>query len=244
MGDDDKGLSLRQLSLLYRAPIISQLVDIGSKRNQLEHVKFRRFVSNLQCLELKGTQLHRTSINAFYEKQYVALSYTWDPSEHEDNETGQYPVKNWDDNCFQHSKVRKCVLDRVLSYMHYANIHLVWIDAHCIRQENCTGHFHCAQKRDALHAMDLVYQLSEHPVALLGRPLRTESELHLLARLLYGSKFRLSTASEIRQAKEALCLLCEITRDRWWERAWTFQENYRGGRRMRLLFHHDPSLEL
>ncbi|KAM0251440.1 hypothetical protein ACHAQJ_008191 [Trichoderma viride] len=257
MTDDDKNKSLLQLSRRHDASIISQLVDIGSEDNQLEHAKFRSFVSELQCLQLKGTQLHRKSINA-YKKHYVALSYTWDPSEHEDNEAGEYTVRNWDNNSFQQSKVRKCVLDRVVSYMRYAEIDLLWIDAHCIRQEtcgvgDCTNHTNCAQKRVAIQAMDLVYQQSEHPVALLGRRLKNESELHLLGRLLSGKfvsgdrhnrgKCRLSKEIYIREARQALGLLYEITRDRWWERAWTFQENYRGGPRMQLLIRHDPLLE-
>jgi len=87
--------------------------------------------------------------------------------------------------------------------------------------------------------MDLAYQLSEHPVALIGRPLKTASELHFLSRILAPS-----AATSLLEAKEALWLLCEITRDKWWERAWTFQENYHSGPRMRLLMRHDASLEL
>lgn len=42
------------------------------------------------------------------------------------------------------------------------------------------------ENRGSLKAMDLVYHLSDHPVALLGRPLRSEFELHLLAWVLEG----------------------------------------------------------
>src|SRR5437762_12988747 len=106
--NDDKDRSLLQLSQQHRASIISQLVDIGSERNQQEHVKFRSFISSLQCLQPKGTQLHRRSIDAFHQRRYVALSYTWAPSEHEDLKPGRYLVENWDDNCLQPSPVRKC----------------------------------------------------------------------------------------------------------------------------------------
>ncbi len=97
--------------------------------------------------------------------------------------------------------------------------------------------------------MDLVYQLSKHPVALLGRPLQMETELHLLARILSGNlvdgdpEFRLSATTAPYDAREALLLLYEITHDRWWGGAWTFQENYRGREHMRLLIRHDPLLE-
>ncbi|KAL6910134.1 hypothetical protein GGI43DRAFT_389416 [Trichoderma evansii] len=251
--DDDKGKSLREISREHGTSIISQLVDIGSERNQERHAKFLPFIRRLQCLQLagKGTQLRRTAIDAFSQREYVALSYTWTPSKHEDACHGQYCVEGWDDHHLKPSTVRNCVFDRVRSYMRHAQVQLVWIDAHCIRQDTCgvaaCSHGRCAQKRDALQAMDLVYQLSEHPVALLARPLQTAAELDLLARILSGKlvngkyRFRLSTTDY--EANKALRLLYEITRDDWWGRAWTFQENYRGGQRMRLLIRHGPSLE-
>ncbi|RYP66846.1 hypothetical protein DL771_007568 [Monosporascus sp. 5C6A] len=251
--DDDKDQSLHELTLRHRRSIVSQLVDIGSERNQREHIKYLSFINCLQCLRPNGPQLRRTSINAFREQQYVALSYTWEPSEYEDREFGRYRVESWDDNRLKSSEVRNCVFDRVVGYMRHANVRLFWIDAHCIRQDTCdvtcTRHTRCTQKRDALQAMDLVYQLSKHPVALLGRPLQTESELYLLARILSGdlvhgdSEFRLWGVTTVHEARKALWLLREITQERWWCRAWTFQENYRGGLRMRLLIRHDPSLE-
>ncbi|KAJ9129701.1 Heterokaryon incompatibility [Pleurostoma richardsiae] len=254
--DDDKEQSLLQLSRCHSVSIVSQLVDIGNVCNQQEHVKFRSFLSSLQCLQPEGAQLRRWSIDAFYQRQYVALSYTWGPSEYEDKEPGQYNVENWGDHYLEPSPVRKCILDRVLHYMRCEDVGFLWIDAHCIRQDTCGAsdcdrHPRCAQKRDALQAMDLVYQLSEHPVALLGRPLKFKSELQLLARIISGDLtddysnigFRLRPATTMHTARQALYLLSVITRDRWWDRAWTFQENYRGLPRMRLLIRHDPSLE-
>ncbi|KAI5463589.1 hypothetical protein BGZ63DRAFT_452949 [Mariannaea sp. PMI_226] len=252
--DDDKDHSLQRLSQDHGAPIISQLVDIGSERNQQSHIKFYSFIRNLQCLLAKGKQLRRQPIDAFELKEYVALSYTWDPSGYEDPYSGRYCVESWNGNRFEPSAVRNCVLDRILSYMRYAKIDLLWIDAHCIQQDTCgiaacTTHHSCAQKRDGLQAMDLVYQLSNHPVALLARPLQTQSELELLAQILLGNlvvddcNLGFSLATTIRKARKGLQLLREITRDVWWTRAWTFQENYRGGVRMVLLIRHDQYLE-
>ncbi|KAK8002329.1 PAB-dependent poly(A)-specific ribonuclease subunit PAN3 [Apiospora arundinis] len=255
--DDDKGQSLHELSLRHRSSIISQLVDIGSERNQQRHSKFRPYISRLQCLRPKGIQLLRTCNDAFRNREYVALSYTWKPSEYEDRESGQYWIEVWDGNHLEPSAVRNCVFNRILDYMRYADVQLLWIDAHCIPQDECEGaacthHARCTQKRDALQAMDLVYQLSNHPVALLGRPMWSKSELQLLARMISGELVdesnngagsRLSNNTTIGEARSALLLLHEITQDVWWRRAWTFQENYRGGRQMQLLIPHHPSLE-
>ncbi|KAL8335578.1 hypothetical protein RB598_009661 [Gaeumannomyces tritici] len=268
---DDKKVSLDQLSQQNKASIISQLVDIGAEDNQEKHKKFRTFVKKLCCFRRpenasEATTLRRTSINAFRTPKYVALSYTWDPSKGESHENKRFHIQDrHSPSSFTPSPVRDCVFDRALGYMRHQKVDLLWIDRHSIRQDACPGepdgapcspsHTVCAQKRGALQAMDLVYQLSEHPVALLGRPMKDELELRLLHRVLSGDLIdgqeggsgpspRLSWgAASIPDARAALSLLHEITRDDWWTRAWTFQENYRGGVRMRLLIRHSPSLE-
>ncbi|KFA80121.1 hypothetical protein S40288_04636 [Stachybotrys chartarum IBT 40288] len=254
MSDDDKELSLRRLKGDHGASIVSQLVRIGSKRNQQSHEKFLDFIRSLKCLNPQDLGLRRCEINASDEPQYVALSYTWTPSSSEDQEPGHHVVEGWDNENPELSPVRACVLDRALRYMYHNRIGLLWIDAHCIRQDtcdvdDCVSHSQCDEKRDALQAMDFVYQYSDHPVALLGRPLKDELELHLLTLILegdlvYGDKeeFWIPTP-DIDVAKTALGLLIEMTQDSWWRRPWTFQENYRGGKRMDLLIRHDESLE-
>jgi hypothetical protein len=250
MNEDDKERLLQQISDCHHAPIISLLVNISNEANQREHVKSRFFLSNLQCLQPEGVQLRRKMIDAYHQPKYVALSYTWVPSVHEDDKSGRYCVEGWDGNYLEPSKVRNCVLDRVLGYMHHFGVDFLWIDAHCIRQDtcgvdDCDHHFCCVQKRDGIQAMDLVYQLSEYPVALLGWPLKASIELDVLRLILSGKlvddEERLS--GEPSTHREALKLLSNITQDRWFERTWTFQENYRGGPWMRLLICHDPQLE-
>ncbi|KAK8105253.1 hypothetical protein PG999_008612 [Apiospora kogelbergensis] len=255
--DDDKGQSLHELSLHHGASIVSQLVDIGSRHNQQPHEKFLPIIRRLQCLSPRGTKLFRGQINAFDKQEYIALSYTWKSSEHEDPKSGKYQVEGWDSQGLKSSAVRDCVFDRILSYMRYAQVQLLWIDAHCIRQDECDGdtcahHSRCTEKRDALQAMDLVYQLSSHPVALLGRPMQETSELHLLKLIMTGKLVAKSDngsespfwkPTELGEAIRALRLLHDITQDLWWRRAWTFQENYRGGRPMRLLIPYTSSLE-
>ncbi|KAL8410403.1 hypothetical protein RB596_000188 [Gaeumannomyces avenae] len=269
-GKDDKKESLDQLSQQNKASIISQLVDIGAKRNQEPHKKLRDFVTKLCCFRTEGTPeattLERRVIDAFQprNRRYVALSYTWDPSKDEDGRNKRFLIQEDRDSpsSFTPSLVRDCVFDRVLHYMRHHQVELLWIDRHSICQNACPAdsgpcppsHTVCAQKRKALQAMDLVYHLSEHPVALLGRPMNDALELRILHRVLSGdlvdspkgsngSSPRLSREASITDASEALLLLHKITRDDWWTRSWTFQENYRGGVKMRLLIRHPPSLE-
>ncbi|KAH9203981.1 hypothetical protein DL95DRAFT_499205 [Leptodontidium sp. 2 PMI_412] len=203
------------------------------------------------------TRLFRCWIDAFDENDYVALSYTWSRSEYEDQSSGRYEVQTRDRKQFFSSPVRDCVFDRVIKYMRKFNLKFLWVDRHSIRQKTCKqvvcDHRVCNQKRAALQTMDLVYKLSNHPVALLGRPIESRDKLNLLARILAGElvngdqetrQFQLSRGTSHVEAGNAMRLLKKITDDLWWTRAWTFQENYRARKKMTLLVRHPPSLEM
>ncbi|KAK0705956.1 hypothetical protein B0T26DRAFT_814645 [Lasiosphaeria miniovina] len=105
-------------------------------------------------------------------------------------------------------------------------------------------------KKRRRRVMDLVYQRSKHPVGLLGRPITSAYELGLLANTIqgelirgHGDKIRLSHHKSSKHVWHALELLGRITADKWWQRGWVFQENYKGGTRMTLLIRHAEHLE-
>ncbi|KAK3395076.1 hypothetical protein B0H63DRAFT_499263 [Podospora didyma] len=279
MEADDKNKSLAAIAQHFNRPITSLLTDIQGSEAQQK--KFLDFVRKLECFRPFGktatdntkldetrrlaqpTTLYRECIDAFDPKQrdYVALSYTWNASSYEDESCGEYQVEVAENTGrFEPSGVRNCVFNRIIKYMDTVGATRLWIDRHSISQQTtCSeagcGHPNCKQKRDALQSMDLVYSLSNCPVALLGRPLATAQELELLARLLQGQLVhnggrgrglkspQLSRTTGPQEAELALRLLGTITNDLWWQRAWTFQENYRAGVKMTLLIEHPPSLE-
>ncbi|KAH6955988.1 hypothetical protein BKA56DRAFT_602692 [Ilyonectria sp. MPI-CAGE-AT-0026] len=124
------------------------------------------------------------------------------------------------------------------------DLSVLWIDRECIPQRECN------EKKIALHAMDLVYAKSNHPVALLSMRIRLREDLALLTQLMSGelvcksrTKFNLAPTLDRQHACKVLKLLEAITSDDWWTRAWTFQENYRGAEKMSLLLPHTQSLE-
>ncbi len=257
--EDDKHKTLRDI--VQGGSLVTRLLEI--QKWTTPQSKLLRFVTNLECFELEhgglrpGFFLQRHPINIFANQQYVALSYTWDPSEYEDAKSGQYQFQARGEQGYVVSNVRNCVLDRTLNYMTTHGVNLLWIDAHSIVQETACennaaddcGHTECREKQGAIEVMDLVYKWSNHPVALLGRPIELAQELDLLARLLQG-RFTVSSSGTPQlsrnvsqeEAENLLGLLVAITQDRWWTRAWTFQESYRGGEKMRLLISHPPTL--
>ncbi|KAI1739708.1 hypothetical protein F4680DRAFT_421281 [Xylaria scruposa] len=251
-GMDDSKQALGQITLRCQQPIIASLLDI--QQYQASQDDFLKFLTGLECFFInarKRTTLCRRWINAFRETNYVALSYTWDPSPYEDPSCKAYSIKTRCGKREFPSPVRNCVFGRITRYMQSKGVGLLWIDRHSIPQRTCNrptcGHRECRRKKAGLQCMDWVYKQSQHPVALLGRPLASRRELTLLFIILEGKlvnksdragQFELSPMGNHQMATNALELLFKITGDLWWQRAWTFQENYKGGTEMTLLIRH------
>ncbi|KAI0190288.1 hypothetical protein EV127DRAFT_481366 [Xylaria flabelliformis] len=253
---DDSKKTLGQITLRCQRPIISSLLDI--QQYQASQDDFLSFLIRLECfyVNIEGTTLYRREINAFEETDYVALSYTWDPSPNEDPSSKVYSVQTRCRTKEFPSPVRTCVFKRIARYMQSKGVEMLWIDRHSIPQRTCNQpaceHRECRKKKAGLQCMDWVYKQSKHPVALLGRPLASRSKFALLSRILEGKlvnksaragQFELSRMGN-QSVTSALTLLYEITSDLWWQRAWTFQENYKGGTDMTLLIRHPLSWKL
>ncbi|SCO76363.1 uncharacterized protein FRV6_00575 [Fusarium oxysporum] len=250
--------------------IISSLLQIQKCR--IPQQKMIWIVENLECLGRRQSKKRkliddedekpetpywfRETVNGFTDSNFIALSYTWDASEHETQNPRKegHKIETRDGQEAWRSSVRNSVLERITKYMQCHDVPLLWIDRHSIPQKKCKQssctHTECRQKRHALDAMDRVYSLSDHPVALLGRPIQDEDEMRTLSSILKGALvkyheggFALSKGAEYNQARKMLYLIYEITRDKWWTRAWTFQENYRAGLKMTLLVHHSADFE-
>ncbi|KAK0613254.1 hypothetical protein B0T14DRAFT_569325 [Immersiella caudata] len=265
METDDKGHALSMIARQLNDSIISLLVDLQGETDTL-HKRPLRFIENLECLLApqhprsaisttvdvrRGTQ----TINATQDHRYVALSWTWEATAHENETAGSYHVQKRQGHEFEESKVRDCIFDRIFHYMRSIGVDRLWIDQHCIVQDTqdckdarCMEHEACAEKREGMAVMDLVYAKSEHPVGLLGRPIASERELRHLYRLLRGKltkgeESQLQLSVPIQTAWAVVSTLRKITDDDWWQRAWVFQENYKGGINMKLLIRNSDDLE-
>ena len=267
----DKGCSLSQIARQQNKSIISLLVDIQPNHSDKPiEPRLLSFIKNLECLEApthprssdeqapKTEIRRRSSIDATKTGSYVALSYTWDPSDHEEDAKGAYLVQKRHSPEFEPSRPRNDVLDRIFPYMRTIGIDLLWVDQHSLLQEqdvhNCSDpprckEGPCAQMRQGMAVMDLVYSCSDHPVGLLGRPITLSFELYLLSILLQGhlttregSEFKLSREGKL-VAWMVVDMLSQITDDKWWRRGWIFQENFRGGTKMKLLISCHKDLE-
>ncbi|KAH7161797.1 heterokaryon incompatibility protein-domain-containing protein [Dactylonectria macrodidyma] len=231
--------------------ITTQLVDIQTK--QVEQQKSSEFIKKLQCLYFTnyrraGTArpaLRLKTINAFEESGYVALSYTWRPSLEEIRvPKGGYMVQKIGSRVLKKSTVRNTVFSRMKKYMGYVSVRYLWIDQHCIQQQEGEA------KEVGMQAMDRVYSLSDYPATLLARPIETTNQLQLLIEILSGGfvvlledRYWLSSSTSSQRALQALQLLNDITTDMWFSRGWTYQENYRASTKMMLLIPHSATLK-
>ncbi|KAI5925590.1 hypothetical protein F4810DRAFT_659198 [Camillea tinctor] len=252
---DDVKESLFQISRHHGRPLISLLLDI-SRCLEPPECFLPRFLRHLECLRVdpndnQSPTLLRVHVNAFKDRDYVALSYPWATA----GRNGRYIVQNRNKDRKFASAVRDRVFRRAIQYMRRKDVKKLWIDKHCIPQKtdcNKTACRHrlCKRKKIGLKSMNWVFKLSEHPVALLDRPLRSRRDLRLLNGILKGSfvddttgGLRLSMRKSTQQVTDALRVLFKITSGDWWERAWPFQETYLAGIAMILLIQHPRAWE-
>ncbi|KAI1083330.1 hypothetical protein F5B20DRAFT_460499 [Whalleya microplaca] len=217
---------LRSLECLYLA---ADLEEPSGKRRRVANGS----VASASPEVLRRRYLDPVS-DAENGRDYVAVSYTWQPSEEEgetEEEVGSYRIESRKTGePALPSDVRDGVWERVLNYACHVGCENIWIDRECVDQADE------AEQEAAIQSMHLVYSLSKRPVALLTRAIETVEELDLLINILCGS---VTTEDE----KPALTLLNDITSNLWWTRAWTFQEDYRASTRMTLLIPHCRTLE-
>ncbi|KAF4497070.1 hypothetical protein FAGAP_6765 [Fusarium agapanthi] len=185
--------------------------------------------------------LRLATINAFTQRNYVALSYTWLPSPEEvDIHDGGFLVEDIKSGNVEPSSVRDAVFSRIKRYMDHVDCKYLWIDKHCIRQEEGE------ENEIGIQAMDRVYSLSKHPAVLLSLMISTSSQLQLLADILSGRFVTREGKNYVlsfeERALDALQLLHYITSDLWFTRGWTYQENYRANMKMILLIMHPAAL--
>ncbi|KAK9769691.1 hypothetical protein SCAR479_13629 [Seiridium cardinale] len=259
---DDLNESIANIVKREGQPLIRLILAV--QQHNKERVRFLSdFLSNLECFYFDRKQsgkpiLLRETIDAYKDRNYVALSYTWDSSDFEAPfKVGGYNVQNRSGKQNYASPVRDSIFQRIHKYMDNTGVAHLWIDRHSIPQDPSTQQNAAweqeamLKKKECMQSMDLVYRLSKHHVALLGRPIKSEYEMELLHgvfTLEYTDSTDHSSTFELllgwgTKAAHALKLLRNMTEDLWWQRAWTFQENYKGGGAMKLLVPHPYALE-
>ena len=253
---EDTAASLGDIRDRYPGGLIPQLLEV--QKHRITETKWLDWARDPLCLDrvsekpsrkrrrgADGTQvvnpsktLSRASRSG---RDYVAVSYTSQPSEYESTAVGGYGIMDPNSDLATPSRVRDCVLERVAKYAKHYGVYLIWIDNQCINLNDPDEH------EMAMQSMDLVYSFSKYPVGLLTKPIESEESLDLLQRLLLSTFIKTSNDQDFPVLKPSLSagtalkvvsLLHYITSDNWWTRAWIFQEEYRSSMKMNLLIPH------
>lgn len=170
------------------------------------------------------------------DRNFAAISYVWDATEHEDPANGSYRIILKSGRT-RPAQVRDIVLDRVIKYIASQGISSFWIDQECINQANKR------LRAEAMQSMDVVYRRSRCPVGVLSVPLTRQRHVNHLQKLLTGSLAedvgdrhgRVQLLISFSKAYKVLQTLFRIMCDPWWTRRWIFQEEYCTSTAMQLL---------
>jgi hypothetical protein len=202
------------------------------KKCKIKHDRTTAWFDELKCLSVRPRTRGKILDLAVIDPDnsdpldFVAVSYSYESAD-KSLETPPVGVEvHGPEGSIKPFETRKSVLQRVLSYANYRETPFFWIDRECIDQ---------AERQLAMDSMDLVYQKSHYPVALLEMTFGS-SEVDLMGLLMSGSSVR------GRNIDSMVYMLRLVQRDRWWNRAWTFQEEYLAGRGMDLLIPHASKL--
>lgn len=224
---------LRKLSLGWIRNL--EIIDPSDSNRSCK----RRWDGGMVTNKPRKKLLWRTHVNTQNENEnYIALSYTCEPPSNEPSSYDAYQVQSRN-RSFKSSEVRDQVFDRVIAYVNHCkskepSVKGFWIDRECIDQANKT------EKQRAIQSMEYVYIQSALPVALLSTRIESEDYLRNLIYIL--KRDNPPRNQERDRIRSVLSLLDHITSDLWWDRGWTFQEDYCASTKMCLLVPHSSSL--
>lgn len=158
---------------------------------------------------------------------YVAESYCWNREKIDWFDAGdEPPIEVCNEGAdTRSSTVPPDVLSRAVTYSKSRNINAVWIDQECINQDDPV------EKEAAIQAMDLIYQGSDHPIAILEFCFETQAELDVFVSIADIQSFEFDP-SQIETLGE---VLGSLVNEQWFSRAWTLQEATSAGVSMLLL---------
>ncbi|KAL8747273.1 MAG: hypothetical protein Q9190_000817 [Brigantiaea leucoxantha] len=171
--------------------------------------------------------LHLSSRSALVDPcAYIAVSYCWDRKTAWSPGGSNHAFSiSYSDHYTRPSAAPQDVLSRSIAYAEAHGINAIWIDQECINQNDPLD------KNAAIQEMDLVYQDSDHPIAILEYSFPNQIELDVFSSICDSSYFTFDP-SQINVLEAVLSALVD---DKWFKRAWTLQESVSAGLSMTLL---------
>jgi hypothetical protein len=244
IGGDDRLTRFEDIPALQRSSVVSELRAIQKHVEPVE--KAHEWAEDLLCLHYEAPHgsCFRKVLNRGRRREFVAVSWTRQPSAREESNHGNYsvlslrrvkPERTVEQRDTLH--IRNSVLDRTVKYLKAHDIDTFWIDKACIDQANPI------KQAEAINSMDLVCKNATKTVSLLSTPIYSSAGARLLASLLDGDlsfedgagDFQFCFVICTETVPKVIHILEDLTDDSWWDRAWIYQEEYISGLRMDLM---------
>lgn len=163
-------------------------------------------------------------------RHYIAVSYCWEHHLEESSKSEEeYIVRTVTGD--RPNKAPNMIISRAISYaLDSPPMNLIWIDQECIDQNDRLD------KEYGIQSMDQVYHRAMMSLGLLNVIISTQSEMDAVAKLMDKRPF--DTEEDV---LAAVRLLYRFSQDRWFSRAWIFQESCLS-LNLVLLFRHKDGL--
>jgi hypothetical protein len=229
--------------------LVDKILQIGHQQSPND--KSRIWFENLTCLwtdtyRSETLQIKQGIPDGCNDGGFIAVSYSFEHTPGlECDHSGRYTMIGPSGGYVRRSKVRDVILYRILRYAKHKNVCRFWIDKECSPEEESS------EKQTTMDSMDLLYRTSRHPIGLLAVILETQTEVNHLQSLMLGHaivggsedeypRLKYSTTSNV--SLGIFDVLVHLHTDRWWTRAWIFQEEYLSSTHMQILIRCEPGL--
>lgn len=161
---------------------------------------------------------------------YLAVSYCWEQGL---MPRAEYLVCTSDNKGTRANKASTTTLTRAIRFAAEHEIRLIWIDQECMEQDDRE------EKELGIQSMDMVYQEATHTLILLNVRIATQGQMDGLCKALEGAEY---TSQE--EFEDAVDVVESIAADRWFTRAWCFQEVAAAGELAWILIGYDQNLKV
>jgi hypothetical protein len=229
--------------------LVDKILYVGHHRSP--NNKSRIWFENLTCLwtdtnHPKTLQIRQGIPHGCDDGRFIAVSYSFEHTPGlECDRNGRYIIIGPSGEYIRRSKVRDVILRRILRYAKHKNMCRFWIDKECSPTEESS------EKQTTMDSMDLLYRTSRHVIGLLAVTLETQTEVNHLQSLMLGHAIlrgsedeypRLTYSTTSHVSLGIFDVLVHLHTDRWWTRAWIFQEEYLSSTSMQILIRCEPGL--
>ncbi|KAH8724013.1 hypothetical protein GQ44DRAFT_760716 [Phaeosphaeriaceae sp. PMI808] len=179
------------------------------------------------------------------EKSYVAVSYCWESFNKPDPDVDEGSLRSPKILVRQRGKPPRApqcpakVLMRAIAFAIWKGTSLIWIDQECVNQNDPVD------TQNHLDCNNIIYNQAEFKIGLVGFQLSASQADKLLNLELYHMQgdpkpvsrllAEYGVKSILRDIRHSTRLLRAIHKDRWFTRAWVYQERHSANMDMHLL---------